>query len=367
MRFTCDTDTLLNVCINIERCVPAKGPLPHIECIYIRSEGKNNIRLCGFDLELGIISDLQVDLEEEGSVVLNAKTFLNMLKQIPGDRVYIESDDANHVTIRCDEVEYTMMSLDPDEYPEMPSVTEGVEFRLNQGDISNMVRQTIFAVSLDETKAAHRGLKFEITAGELKIVSLDGYRMAIRKGFLEYNGDPISFVSPTKVMNELMKLATNDDEFLVLKKGKRHIMLKIGGYTLISKLLEGEFLDYNRAMPKNPTAVVRVNTKEMIECIDRTSIIITDKSKSPLRLKIDSTLISMSTVTTLGSASASLPCSLDGNEIEIGFNNRFLAEALRSCETEEVLINLCGSSSPITIVPTDSDNFIYLVLPVRLV
>lgn len=366
MRFTCDTDTLLNVCINIERCVPAKGPLPHVECIYIKSCGENKIRLCGYDLEMGIISELDVNLEEEGALVLNAKTFLNMLKQIPGDTVYIDSDDELHVTIRCAEVHYTMMSLDAEEYPEIPEVNEGTEFRINNKQITDMIRQVKYAVSLDETKAAHRGIKFEFTPGEMKLVALDGYRMAIRKGFIDYNGELITFVSPTKIMDEITKLATEADGFITLTRGKRHIMVKTGSYTLISKLLEGEFLDYNRAMPQAPKSVVRVNTKEIIECIDRTSIIITDKLRSPLRLKIENNDIFMSTTTALGSASANMFCSLDGQPVEVGFNNRFLSEALRSTECEEVLINFCGPVSPVTIVPTDNDSFIYLVLPVRL-
>lgn len=366
MRFTCDTDTLLNVCINIERCVPAKGPLPHIECIYIKSCGDNKIRLCGYDLEMGIISELNVNLEEEGALVLNAKTFLNMLKQIPGDTVFIGSDDGLHVEISCAEVHYTMMSLDAEEYPEMPEVNEGIELKINSKDLTDMIRRVIFAVSLDETKAAHRGIKFEITPGELKLICLDGYRMAIRKCFINYNEDPINFVSPTKIMGEVIKLSTNPDEFITIVKAKRHIMVKTGNYTLVSKLMEGEFLDYNRAMPQAPKSVVRVKTKEIIECIDRIAIIITDKIRSPLRLKIENDEIYMSTVTSSDSADGSLFCSLDGQPIEIGFNNRFLSEALRATEAEEVLINFCGSTSPVTLTPTDNDSFIYLILPVRL-
>ena len=229
-----------------------------------------------------------------------------------------------------------------------------------------MIRRTVFAVSADDGKTVHRGVKFEIRPGEIKLVALDGYRLAIRSEFTDYNGDELNFVVPAKTLYEIMKLAENDEEFIEIIKGRRHIMFNVNGYCLMSKLLEGEFLDYRTAFPKGKSSVVRINTKNLISSIERTSIIITEKVRSPLRCIFEDSELKLSAVTALGSASDRLDASIDGDRTEIGFNNRFLLDALRSCDTDEVLINLNGPLSPAVILPPEGESFLYLILPVRI-
>ena len=366
MRIICDTGLLTEVCLNVQRCIPAKAVLPHIEGILIRTAGESAIELSGFDLDLGVTTTLQVNVERAGAVVLNAKTFCDILRHLPGDTVVIDCDEKNVCTVRCGEMEYTLVSLSPEEYPELPKITNEITFQMAQNVMKDMIRQTIFAVSLDDSKAVHRGIKFEIDPGEIRMIALDGYRLAIRREFLEYNGEPFTFVAPAKTLAELIKLAGDDETFIVVKKGKRHISFSVNGYELISKLLEGEFLDYRAAIPTAKTAVVRVNTRNFIDSIERTSIIITEKMRSPLRFIFEEDQIKISVVTALGSANDRLAASVDGKRTEIGFNNRFLMDALRSADTDEVLINLNGPFSPAVILPPEGNSFLYLVLPVRI-
>ena len=340
--------------------------MPHLECLLIKTDGASDIELSGFDLDLGITTHLGVRVERAGAVCLNAKTFCDILKHLPEETVIIDCDEKNVCSIRSGEVEYTLISLDPEEYPEMPSITNEIPFTVAGNTLKDMIRQTIFAVSIDDSKAVHRGIKFEITPGEIKLVALDGYRLAIRKEFTDYNGEPINFVVPSKTLAELIKLASDDEGQIRIIKGKRHIVFYANNYRLISKLLEGEFLDYRSAIPSAKTSTVRINTKRMIECIERTSIIITEKVRSPLRFVFEENLIKMSAVTSLGSANDKMEASLDGKRVEIGFNNRFMLDALRSCDSDEVLFNLNGSLSPAVFVPVDGDNFMYLILPVRI-
>ena len=226
--------------------------------------------------------------------------------------------------------------------------------------------QTIFAASTEEAKAVHRGVKFEIKEGELKAIAIDGYRLAIRTEFVAYNGAPHTFIVPSKTLYELVKLLPEEDTYVDIRLSRRHIIFNTNGYNIVSRLLEGDFLDYRTALPKGISATVRVNTKQLLECIERTSIIVTEKMRSPLRFIFDGDMIRLSVATALGSASDFMPCSLDGNRTEIGFNARYVSEALRACESDEVLIRLNGSISPALIVPTEGDHFMYLILPVRI-
>ncbi len=366
MKIICDTHIFTNTCLNVQRSIPSKAVLPHLECILIETEENNSVKLTGFDLDIAVITSVGVRVEEAGAAVLNAKTFCDILRHCPDSTVTITCNEKNICTITSGEVEYTLISLNPNEYPDLPVLTDETSFRLNCGVLKDMIKKTVFAVSPDDGKTVHRGVKFEIETGEIKLVALDGYRLAIRKEFTDYNGDFIKFVVPAKTLYEIIKLAEDDDGFAEISKGKRHIMFNVNGYCLISKLLEGEFLDYRTAFPKGKTAVVRTNTKKFIDTIERTSIIITEKVRSPLRCIFSDDEIKVSAVTALGSASDRISVSISGDNTEIGFNNRYLLEALRSCDTDEVLINLNGSLSPAVIVPPEGDSFLYLILPVKI-
>lgn len=366
MKIICDTSSFTNTCLNIQRSIPAKAVLPHLEGILIETTEENSVKLTGFDLDITVMTYFNVRVEEAGAAVLNAKTFCDILRHLPDNKVEISVNEKNICTIVSGEVEYTLISLNPAEYPDLPVLTDEIPMRMNAGVLKDMIKRTIFAVSPDDGRTVHRGVKFEVKTGEIQLVALDGYRLAIRKEFSDYNGNNLNFVVPTKTLYEVVKLAENDDDYIEISKGRRHIMFNMNGYRLISKLLEGEFLDYTTAFPKGKNATVRVNTKNLIDCIERTSIIITEKVRSPLKCIFENDELKLSAVTALGSASDRIDVSIDGERNEIGFNNRFLLDALRSCDTDEVLVELNGSLSPAVIVPPDGDSFLYLILPVRI-
>lgn len=367
MKIICNTAALTEVCSNIQRFVPAKAVTPHLEGILIRTTENSSIELCGYDLEIGVSAFMEARIEEQGGVILNAKTLCDILRHMPSDRVNIDCNERNICTISGGSAEYTIVSIPYTEYPELPRITDETIINVRQLVLREMVRQTIFAVSVDDSKAVHRGVKFEITNGEIKLIALDGYRLAIRKEFIEYNGEgTVSFIVPSKTLSELVKLINEEDGFINISLGKRHIIFTVNGYNIISRLLEGEFLDYKSAIPDAKSTCVRVNTKVLTECIERASIIITEKTRSPLKFVFENNEIRISAVTALGSASDKLEASIDGKRAELGFNNRFLTDALRSCDTDEILIDINGPISPVLLLPPEGDSFLYLILPVRL-
>ncbi|MCR5484787.1 MAG: DNA polymerase III subunit beta, partial [Clostridiales bacterium] len=289
-----------------------------------------------------------------------------ILRKLPGQYVRIEADERQLAVISSQKAEYSLIGISPREFPELPSVTGGFPIVIEQDLLKEMIRQTIFAVAVNDSKVVHTGIKFEIKENEIKLIAVDGFRLAIRKEPINYTGDEITFVVPSKTLSEIVKLFNGSSKTVSMAVGKRHIVFEIDSYSVVSRLLDGEFLNYRSAIPSVNSTTVKINTKDFIDSIERISLIITDKIKSPLRCFFSENEVKISSSTALGSAVDKIEAQLSGSSVEIGFNNRFLAEALRVCDTDEVTLQLNGSVAPILILPPEGDNFLFLILPVRL-
>lgn len=364
MKIICNTETLSIACSNVQRAVSSKTSIPALEGILIKA-ASDKVLLTGYDLEVGIDTSVETKVEQEGSIILNAKIFCDILRKLPDGIVTIEADERQLCIIKSGEVEYKLVGISEEEYPELPSVTGGYPIIIDSSVLRDMIRQTIFAVSVNDSKIIHTGVKFEVERGFIKLIAVDGFRMAIRKENIAYTGDNMSFVVPSKTLNEVMKLSEGKEK-VSMCVAKRHIIFDIENYSVISRLLDGEFLNYSEAIPKSVTSEVKINVKNFIDSIERTSLLITDKLKSPLRCIFDENMVRISTITSLGTANDKLKAQTDGNRVEIGFNNRYLLDALKVCDCDEVKITLNGALSPITITPVSGEQFLFLVLPVRL-
>lgn len=364
MKISCDADILREACLNVQRAVSNKTTIPAIEGILIKAIG-NELLLTGYDLEVGISTSIPCRVAEQGAIILNAKILCEIVRKIPGEIVEIETDERLLATIKSGGAVYSLIGIDGNEFPELPTVSGGYPVIVEQKLLKDMVRQTIFAVAVNNTNVVHTGVKFEIAPNLIRLVAVDGSRLAMRTEPINYMGEELNFVVPAKTLNEVIKLIGEDEDTVSLGIGKRHIIFEIGSYQIISRLLDGEFLNYKNAIPTGFNATAKVNTREMIESIDRTSLIITDKFKSPVRFIFDEEIVRISSVTALGTASDSFPCEYEGQRIEIGFNNKLLLDALRACDADEVKIELISGAAPILILPVEGDNFLFLVLPMR--
>ena len=291
MKFVCDREILSQACLNVQRAVSVKTSIPAVECIYLKAE-ENSLTLTGYDLEFGIYTTIGAGVEEEGGILINAKILTDILRKLPGDTVSIESDERHLANIESGESKYSIAGLDPEEYPELPSVTGGMPVCLVQGLLKEMVRQTIYAASLTDTnKVIHTGLKFEISENLLTLVAVDGFRLAVRREAVEYEGEELSFVVPAKTMAEAVKLFFDEEESVSIGLGKRHIVLEIGEYKVVSRLLECDFLNYKSTLPTSASAKVSVKSRELIESTERTSLIISDRLTTPLRCFFNDNMI----------------------------------------------------------------------------
>lgn len=367
MKIICDSVELAKAAFSVQRTVSSKSTIPSLEGILIEAF-EDKIKLTGYDLEVGSTVIIDADVRSEGKIVLNAKNFCDILRMVPDDSISIETDDRNIANIKSGEASYSIIATNADDYPELPTLNKFSPVVAQLGLLKDMIKKTIFSVSTGERNPVHNGVKFEVTDNKLVLVAVDGARLAVRREEINYdqeqNGE-LNFVVPAKTLSEIQKNTCDDDTVVEIKVGDRHIIFKIGEYQVISRLLEGNFLNYKSAIPINSDTRIIVETKRLIESIERTSLIITDKS-SPLRLIVDNGILKFSSVTALGTASDKMAADIEGKNIEIGFNNRFVLDCLKVCDVEKIKIEMISANQPITFSPLEGDHFFFLILPVRI-
>ncbi len=365
MKFTCNTSVLADACNIVQRGVPQKSTMPATEGIFMQAKN-SSLTLTGFDLEVGITTVIDCTIETEGSVVLNARLLCDILRRLPSAQVTINVDAHNLCKINSGEAEFSLVGIPANDYPELPTVSSGMPFSIKQGILRDMVKQTIFAVAVQDIKPVHKGIKFEVENNNLRLISCDGFRLAIRNEAIEYDGEDMTFVVPAKTLSEVCKLLDDDDNTVSFSIGKKFILFEVGAYRIISRLLEGEFFNYKNAIPAESSTKARVNLKLIVDSVDRTSLLITSKIKSPVRCIFDDNNIRVSSATALGAANDKIPASIEGKRVEIGFNNTYLTDCLKTVDVDEVLIELSSPVSPIIIKPIEGDSFIFLIIPMRL-
>ena len=365
MKFSCDRHQLLEAVTNVQRAVSVKSTIPSLEGILLKSlEG--SILLCGYNLELGMTTTVECPVEETGSTVVGAKLFGDIIRRLPSDQVSISVDENNTMTILSGESSFTIVCMASEDYPELPTVYDESAVTVPQKLLKSMIRQTIFAVAESDAKPIHTGTLFELCDDCLRLVSVDGYRLAVREEKMTCPKET-TFVVPGKTLSELMRLLDDEgDETITMNIATRHIVFEMGDYTVVSRLLEGEFLDYHSALPKTQTTEVIVKVRDFVNSVERVSLLITDRLKSPVRCEFENNEIKLFCTTPLGRATDRLEAVITGQNLEMGFNNRYLLDALRNTECDEVKISLNSAISPMLIMPREGEDCLFLVLPVRL-
>ena len=365
MKFSCEKALLSGAVSVTSRAVAAKSSIPAMEGILI--EAGDSLRLTGYNLETGIQATVPAEIKEKGSLVLSARIFGEIVRKLPDDMVVFSSQGYT-VNIKCGMSEFNILGTDPEEFPELPTVDQQNSLTLPQPVLRAMISQTLFAVSDNESRPIHTGSLFEVDGTTLTVVSVDGYRLALRKEDLtEKKGvDFFSFVVPGSALGEVEKICSGE-EAVVVTQGARHVMFKTGDTVLVCRRLEGEFLPYKNAIPRNNTIHIEVDARALLSSIERVSLIISEKLKSPLRCIFGDGMVSITTKTAIGDAADQCLISGDGQGLEIGFNNKYLMDALKAAPADKLRMEFTSGVAPCVILPAEGEeNFIYMVLPVRL-
>lgn len=364
MKFSCDRLQLLEAMLNVQRAVSIKSSIPALEGIYIRAS-RDNLYLCGYDLDLGISTKIPAKAESIGEIVINAKLFVDMLRKLSGDIVEISTNEKYMIHIFSGNTDFDVIGIPATDYPELPVLRDTDTIEIESSKLKSLIKQTIFAVAVSDTKPIQTGVLFEIEENIIKSIAVDGYQMAIRKEKINYS-EKLHFVVPNKTLSEVEKTISDDSEENVeIQLGKRHIIFSFNGYNFVSRLLEGEFLDYKTAIPSEHTTEIIINTREFINSIERMSLLITERIKYPVRCIFSDNSAKLSCITSIGKCKDKFDIDMTGDDIEIGFNNKYLLNALRHTESDEVRIHL-SNMRPMVVLPKEGDDYLFLVLPVLL-
>lgn len=365
MKLTCFQANLSQAVTNVQRAVSSKSTIPSLEGVLIKAYD-DKIVLCGYDLEIGITTSIDAVVSEEGEIVVSAKLLSEIVRRLPNQQVTINTDEKLITYITSGQAEYQLVGISANEYPELPTFEQLDSISIETELLRNMIHQTIFAVSDNTAKPIYTGSLFEIDDNCFKIVSVDGYRMAIRKEEISCNKKN-RFVVPGKALNEVLRLPLSEDNKNIdIIIGQRHVTFMLDEYCVISRLLEGNFIDYQSTVPDEINTSFVVSTRDFINSVERMSLLTSEKLQSPLRCKITNDGIKLSCATAIGKAQDFIEVSVVGQDVEIGFNNKYLLDALKNTGTDEIKVEIKGSLSPMKIIPVNGEEFLFLVVPMRL-
>ena len=364
MKIILDRKAFNEAITHVARAVSTKSTIPALEGIMILTE-EESIKLVSYNLEIGMTTTLDARIMESGEIIINAHLLCDIVRRLPGEEITLSTDDKNICHIESGSAKFDIMGMDTAEFPEMPSLNESKRLELSGETLKSMVRQTIFAVAVSDAKPVHTGILFDMKDGILRLVAVDGFRLAIREENVA-SQDTIKFIATGSAVSEATKIISDEEETVVINIGRRHISFEIGNFILISRLLDGEFIDYENTVPKVFASTVRADTRSLIDTVERISLVSNDRLKSPLRCNIRDDVMDISCVTSMGKAEDYCAINLDGAPIEIGFNNKYLLDALRAAETDEVLLEFNGSFAPMIVKPVSGSAFTFMVMPMRL-
>lgn len=366
MTFTCEKNILCEAISNVSKATTTKSSISALEGIKLRLTA-NSLELTGYDLDLGIRTTIPVKSDDSGEWIINARLFGEIARKMPSGEITTEIDEALNVKITGNQTEYSISSIPADEYPDLPEYSNESKITIKQNLLKSMIQQTIYAVAINDNKPILTGELFDISAeGNFNLVAIDGFRMAIRTEKTNI-AKADNFVVPSKALNEVSRLLKDDDEKQCdIYTTGRHIVFDMNGYLVFSRLLEGEFHNYNASIPAEHSTQAEIGVKEMLDCLERCSLLINEKNKAPVRCKFTQDKLEIKCSTTIGRISEEIACKTDGESFEIGLNNRFFYEALRATECDKVLLQMDGPKKPVKIMPSEGQDFIFLLMPVQI-
>jgi len=367
VKFSCEKSLLQNAVNTASHAAAAKSTIPSLEGLLIEAAG-DSVTISGYDLKTGIRTRIPADVNVPGAIVLNARLFGDIVRRMPDDYLVFHAGDGMSVTLSCGRSVFEIMGTSAEDYPELPSVDYQKSIQIPQKVMRSIISETIFAVSDNESRPIHTGSLFEISDNVITVVSVDGYRLAMRRERIENSEiEQSSFVVPGAALSEVEKIASDTEDCLKITLGSKHVMFTIGETELISRRLEGEFLNYRQAIPQKANFTIEIDRRSFLSSVERVSLIINDRMKSPVRCVFGDNKVKMQTVTALGRASDECEMKGSAGDLEIGFNNRYMLDALKAAPADRLKVLLTSGVSPCVIIPADgSDKFLYMILPVRL-
>ena len=369
MKIICYKDKLIKALNSVVKGVASKTTMPILEGILIQTND-NEIKLTTNDLEIGIEYIMDCEVKEQGSTVVNAIMFSEIIRKLPDTEIYISVNDKNLLEIECEGSLYKLATMNPDEFPELPKIEIENSIEVEQNTLKNMIRKTIFAVSNEETRPIFTGCLFEIENNKLNVVAVDGFRLALRSIYLNKQTNDFKAVIPGKTLNEVNKIISDSFEPIKIGVAKNQALFEMDNCKIVTRILDGEFLNYKNVIPSNWETRMRVNKSDLQNSFERISLIssstIEKEKKYPVKVQVDIGKITISCTNQTGDAKEELFVATEGKNLEVGFNPKYFLDSLKAIDDEEVYVEFGSSISPCLIKSIDNNDYTYMILPIRL-
>lgn len=365
MHFQLQRNDLMDIIATASRAIATKSTMPILEGILVEAAGGKLTLMCT-DMMLGISCSVPADIIEEGRVVMPGRMFAEIVRKIPDGTVDVSINEQLSATIRCMGSRTTLAALDAEEFPELPAVSGSSPITLQKNVLRDMIRHTLFATATEETRPILTGALLEREGEETLMVALDGYRLALWRCADGQGGDPVHAVIPGKSLGEIAKILDDGEEEMDLSIDGSHLMVCLENTTIVTRLLEGEFIKYRQIIPGDFSTRVKINTRALSDSIDRASLMVREGKSNLIRLAVEEDKLIITANSDIGNVYEEIPITLDGKTLEIAFNARYFSDMLKVLEDEEIELNFSSNVSPCVVKPVEGDSYIYLILPVRI-
>ena len=371
MKIICEKEKLLKGINSVVRGVPTRTTMPILEGILIQTND-NELKLTSYDLELGIEYTMECEVKEEGNTVVNSVMFSEIIRKLPDTDISIELNENNLLVIECEGSLYKLSTMNPEEFPELPKIIVENSIETEQTVLKNMIRKTIFAVSIEENRPIFTGCLFEVINNSLNVVAIDGFRMGWVSNSLSVASNNFKAVIPGKTLNEVNKIILDSYDSIKIGVSKNQAIFEMENCKIVTRLLDGEFLNYSSVIPSNWDTRVRVNKHSLQNCFERVSLIsassIEKEKKYPVKISIDVGRVLISCTNQTGDAKEEMYLETEGKELEIGVNPKYFLDALKAIDDEEIFVSFGTNISPCVIKPVDetSKDYTYMILPIRM-
>lgn len=364
MKIICSKSDLLHGVNIVSKAVPSKTTMAILECILIDASA-NEIKLTANDMELGIETKIQGEIAERGVIALDAKIFSEIVRKLPDNDIIIETDASFKTIITCEKSKFNIIGKSGEDFSYLPYIERNNSLLLSQFTLKEVIRQTIFSIADNDTNKLMTGELFEIQENQLKVVSLDGHRIAIRNIELKGIYDNHKVVVPGKTLQEISKILPGDaNEDVNIFFTEKHIVFEFGETTVVSRLIEGEYFRIEQMLSSDYETKVKINKKELLNCIDRATLLVKEGDKKPIIMNISDGVMELKINSFIGSMNEEIDIKKEGKDILIGFNPKFFIDALRVIDDEEVNLYMVNPKAP-CFIKDDEGKFIYLILPVN--
>ena len=364
MKIVCKKSNLLNGVQIVSKAVPSKTTMSILECILVDTRN-GEIKLTANDMELGIETKIDGKIINKGMIALDAKIFLEIVRKLPDSEITIETDDSYKTTITCEKAKFNIIGKSGEDFSYLPDIERNDSVMISQFTLKEVIRQTIFSIADNDNNKLMTGELFEINDDTLKVVSLDGHRISIRKIALKNSYENKKVVVPGKTLNEVSKILPGDmDKDVSIFFTDKHILFEFDDTVVVSRLIEGEYFKIDQMLSSDYDTKVRINKRELLDCIDRATLLVKEGDKKPIIMNITDGNMELRINSFIGSMNEDIDIEKDGKDIMIGFNPKFFIDALRVIDEEEVNLYMVNPKAP-CFIKDDEGKFIYLILTVN--